>query len=177
VYGPGVEKGSKEYKVGKMANFLTVYGGTEKALSVQANIDVPTAKRVLESFYQAYPGVLAFSKRLQKEAKSTGRIITPTGRVLPVDSSRAYSALNYMVQSTSRDVTCRGLIRLHEAGFTPYLRLVIHDEILASVPEVKSKWGADEIGRLMAMELKGVDVGTDPEVGGRSWGSLYGSDF
>jgi DNA polymerase-1 len=95
------------------------------------------------------------------------------GRRLPVDPTRAYSALNYLIQSTSRDVTGKALLRLHESGFTPYLRLPIHDEILASVPEAKAQWGAERIAELMAEQMGPVLIDTDPEVGGRSWGSLY----
>ena len=65
------------------------------------------------------------------------------------------------------------MIRLHKAGFTPYLRLVIHYEILASVPEGRAEWGAGEIGRIMTEAMGEVTIGTDPKVGGRSWGSLY----
>jgi DNA polymerase-1 len=82
-----------------------------------------------------------------------------------------------MVQSSSRDITAKGLIRLHEAGFTPYLRLPIHDEVLASLPAGKANWGAGKIGELMSTDFQGVHIGTDAEVGGRSWGSLYGSDY
>lgn len=164
-------------KVGKMANFLTVYGGGPKTLADQAHIDFPTARRVLDGFAKTYPGVARYAKKLAAEASRSGYIVTPMGRRLPVDSSRSYSALNYMIQSSSRDVTCRALIRLHEAGFTPYLRLPIHDEIVASVPEQKAEWGAAEIGRLMAEQMGPVLIGTDPEVGKRSWGSLYGADY
>lgn len=164
-------------KIGKMANFLTVYGGGPKTLTEQARIDFPTAKRVLDGFSKTYPGVAGYSKKLAADAARQGYIITPMGRRLPVDSSRSYSALNYMIQSSSRDVTCRALIRLHEAGFTPYLRLPIHDEIVASVPAEKAEWGASEIARLMAEQMGPVLIGTEPEVGKRSWGSLYGADF
>ena len=164
-------------KIGKMANFLTVYGGGPKTLAEQASIDIPTAKRVLAGFARTYPGVAAYGKRMATEATKNGYIITPQGRRLPVDSSRAYSALNYMIQSSSRDVTCRALIRLHEAGFTPYLRLPVHDEIVASLPSEKAQWGAREIGRLMAEQMGPVLIGTDPEIGKRSWGSLYGADY
>ena len=164
-------------KVGKMANFLTVYGGGPKTLAEQAHIEIQTARKVLDGFSSTYTGVASYAKRLSAEAVRTGHIVTPVGRRLPVDSSRPYSALNYMIQSTSRDVTCRALIRLHEAGFTPYLRLPIHDEIVASVPAGKADWGAAEIARLMAEQMGPVLIGTDPEVGKRSWGSLYGADY
>lgn len=164
-------------KVGKMANFLTVYGGGPEALSAQAHVDIDTATKVLDGFSKTYPGVSSYSKKLASMARGNGYIITPSGRRLPVDSSRSYSALNYMVQSTSRDVTCRALIRLHEAGFTPYLRLPIHDEFVASLPADKAGWGSKEIARIMQEQMGPVLIGTDPEVGKRSWGSLYGAEY
>jgi len=164
-------------KVGKMANFLTVYGGGPKKLAEQAHVDFDIARRVLDGFAKTYPGVARYSKRLAIEAGRRGHIVTPMGRKLPVDSSRCYSALNYMIQSSSRDVTCRALIRLHEAGFTDYLRLPIHDEIVASLPAGKAKWGASEIATLMAEQMGPVLIGTDAEIGKRSWGSLYGADY
>lgn len=159
-------------KVGKMANFLVVYGGGAAKLAANANISFPQAKHTLDAFASAYPGVTKLKKVIEQEAKS-GRITTPTGRVLPVDEGREYSALNYLIQSTSRDVTCRGLLQLDEAGFTPYLRLPVHDEVLASVPTEHAEYGAKEIARLMAMEFRGVLIDTDAEVYGRSWGDGY----
>lgn len=163
-------------KIGKMVNFAYVYGSGPSNIAQQADIDLGTAKRVIAGFESAYPKVKELSKRLMRDAMIKGYIVTPYGRVLPVDQQRPYAALNYMVQSSSRDITAGGLIRLHKAGFTPYLRLPIHDEVLASVPAGKAEWGAGEIGRIMSTEFCGVQIGTDPEVGGRSWGSLYGAD-
>ncbi|ASZ75209.1 DNA polymerase I [Mycobacterium phage MissWhite] len=164
-------------KVGKTANFQKVYGGGPKALAEAVGISIPVAKRVHEAFSATYPGVERLSKKLAAEAGRNGYIVNGMGRRLPVDSSRTYSALNYMIQSSSRDVTCRALIRLHEAGYTPYLRLPIHDEIVASLPAEHAEKAANHIGYLMQEQMGPVLIGTDPEVGQRSWGSLYGADY
>ncbi|AEL17915.1 DNA polymerase [Mycobacterium phage Trixie] len=164
-------------KVGKTANFQKVYGGGAGALAEAVGISVPVAKRVHAAFSKTYPGVERLSKKLATEAGRNGYIINPMGRRLPVDSARTYSALNYMIQSSSRDVTCRALIRLHEAGYTPYLRLPIHDEIVASLPADAAGEAAAHIAQLMAEKMGPVVIGTDPEVGKRSWGSLYGADY
>lgn len=174
---PGTEITKELRGYAKTVNFGRVYGGGAKTVAEQTGLDLKTAKMVVDGFDKAYPGVKQFSAKLQREAAESGYVITPTGRRLPVDSGREYSALNYVIQSTSRDVTGKALIRLHEAGFTPYLRLAIHDEILASVPEPKAEWGSREIGRIMAEQMGPVFVCTEPEVGARSWGSLYGADY
>lgn len=163
----------KHRKWAKVVNFGRVYGGGVKTVQEQTGLDKETAQAVVDGFDKAYPGVQRLSRRLQNEAKRNGYITTPSGRRLPVDPDRAYSALNYLVQSTSRDVTCRGLVKLHRAGFTPYLRLPIHDEVVASLPIDKAEWGAARIGDLMAEHMGPVHVKTDPEVPGKSWGHDY----
>lgn len=160
-------------QVGKTTNFLQVYGGGFKTLAEKADIDIATAKRVFAAFAWTYPQVGVFSKRLSRIAVQQGYITTRTGRRLPVDRARPYSALNYMVQSTSRDVTCRGLLALDKAGFTPYLRLPVHDEVIASVPTEHAEYGAREIARHLRMELEGVVIDTDADVYGPSWGHGY----
>ncbi|QHB41226.1 DNA polymerase I [Mycobacterium phage Chupacabra] len=177
-----IDKDSPERKYAKVVNFGRVYGGGAKTVAEQTGLSMAMAQQVVSGFDKAYPAVQKLSQRLQREAIRNGYITTPFidglgGRRLPVDPDRAYSALNYLIQSSSRDVTARALIRLHENGFTPYLRLPIHDEILASVPAEHAEWGARRIGDLMAEQMGPVLIGTDPEVGGRSWGSLYGADY
>lgn len=172
-FGPHITKDDKERKWAKTVNFGRVYGGGAKTVAEQTGLDLPTAQRVVSGFDRAYPGVAKLSQKLQREAIQNGYIITKTGRRLPVDPQRAYSALNYLIQSTSRDVTGSALIRLHQAGLTSNLRLPIHDEVLASVPEGEAEVYAKEIARLMAMDMGPVRISTDAEVGGRSWGSLY----
>lgn len=176
-FGKHIKKDDKERKWAKVVNFGRVYGGGAKTVAEQTGLDLRTAQTVVSGFDRAYPGVKTLSAKMAKQAEQQGYIVTPTGRRLPVDPARGYSALNYLIQSTSRDVTGAALIRLHENGFTPYLRLPIHDEILASLPAEKARGGASRIAELMAMDMGQVHIGTDAEVGGRSWGSLYGADF
>lgn len=176
-FGDHITKDDPERKYAKVVNFGRVYGGGASTVAEQTGLNIKAAKQVVDGFDSAYPGVTKYSRHLQQVAMRQGYVETPFGRRLPVDKDRPYSALNYMVQSTSRDVTGRGIIMLHKAGFTPYMRLPIHDETLSSIPEKKAEWGAQEIARHMAMDMGPVWIGTEPEVGGRSWGSLYGADY
>lgn len=159
--------------VGKTVNFAYVYGSGPANIAETCGISVPEARKVIKGFETAYPGVKEYSDRLQAEAKANGFITTPSGRRLYVDSDRAYAALNYMIQSTSRDITAAALLRLDASGFTPYIRLPIHDEILASVPEDKADWGAQKIAEIMATDFMGVHIGSDADVYGSSWGGGY----
>lgn len=172
-----VVKDDKYYKLAKTANFQKVYGGGAKGLAQQTGIDLETARQVHEGFDRAYPSVKAMSKRVAKQAERDGYVTTPTGRRLPVDANRSYSALNYIIQSTSRDVTARGLVRAHREGFTPYIRLPVHDEAVASFPSEMAEYEAVMLAEVMSEQMGPVFIDTDYEVGKRSWGSLYGSEY
>ena len=162
-----------ERKVGKTVNFAYVYGSGPRNIAATCGITVDKAREVIKGFERTYPRVKELSLRLQKEARSNGFIVTPTGRKLPVDPERPYAALNYMVQSTSRDITAAALLRLDKAGMTDFLRLPIHDEILACVPEDKAHNAAKYIADVMSCDFFGVHIGTDADVLGKSWGGGY----
>jgi len=172
-FGDHITKDDPERKYAKVVNFGRVYGGGARTVAEQTGLDLKTAKRVVEGFDAAYPGVTRYSQKLQRQAERLGYIVTPVGRRLPVDPERPYAALNYMVQSTSRDVTARALQRLHAEGFTQFLRLPIHDEILASLPAAEAEEGARAIADCMREQMGPVLIDTDPEVYGRSWGDGY----
>lgn len=159
-------------KVGKMGNFLIVFGGGWKALKEQAKVSEEVARRTIEAFNSTYTWVDKLSKKLSAEAKRNGGIYTITGRWLPVDRSRAYSALNYYIQSGSRDITARAILNLHKAGFTPWMRLPIHDELVFSFPKAQAKELMQEAARIMAFTIRDVLIPADGEIGDRSWGSV-----
>jgi DNA polymerase-1 len=171
----GANATQEHRKYAKVVNFGRVYGGGAKTVSEQTGLPFMTAKKVVEAFDKRYPGVRTYSDVLMRLADSQGYVVTPTGRVLPVDEGRGYSALNYVIQSSSRDVTCRGLLRLHKAGFTPYMRLPIHDEIVGSLPEGVADLGAKRMAKLMSEDMGEVFIDTDAEVYGMSWGHGYGA--
>ncbi|GEB50394.1 DNA polymerase [Streptomyces cacaoi] len=159
--------------IGKMTNFLSAYGGGASALMEQGGLDEPTAKHVITKFWQAWPGLARYNRQLMDEARRRGRITTMTGRQILVDKDRPYSAMNYKIQSSSRDVTGRALLRLHKEGFTPYARLPVHDECVFSMPAEHAEYGARRAAQIMREEIRGVVIDTEPTVAGRSWGSKY----
>ncbi|MEU5299771.1 DNA polymerase [Streptomyces noursei] len=160
-------------KLGKMTNFLIVFGGGPEALSSQAGIPVHEAKRVMDIFMETYPGVEAFMKHKTQEARRQGYVTTPSGRRLYVEKKFAFRGTNYFVQSGSRDITCRALVRLHHAQLAQFALLPIHDEILFSVPIEHADTAAKMTDELMKETVLGLEIPTDPDRGGKSWGSLY----
>ncbi|WP_025275011.1 DNA polymerase [Haloglycomyces albus] len=174
VFGDGYT--DKQRKLMKSVGFGKLYGGGAKTLSKQAGITLEEAQRACDAYDEAYPKIAAYSKRLVDQARRRGYVINPFGRKLFVDQSRAYAAVNFMIQSTARDLFTQSLIRLDRVGYTPYLRLPVHDEVLASVPEAAAVKAAAHIAEVMADVFESVPIATDAEIGEQSWGSIYPAD-
>lgn len=172
IWGPNFTKGHR--KIGKGVGFGKVYGGGATTLSRQTGAPLDEVKQAVAAYDRVYPGIKRYSRDVQRKARANGYVvITPTGRRLALDRDRVYAATNYAVQSTARDVLCQALLNMHNAGLTEYLLLPIHDECLGSAPVDVVDEVAREVGEAMRMDFFGVPLDTDPEVGGRSWGSLY----
>lgn len=172
IYGPDYTKFHR--KLCKGVGFGKVYGGGALTLSRQTGAPLADVKKAIGAYDRTYRGIKRYSQRLQREARAEGYVVwTPVGRRLPLDRDRVYAATNYAVQSTARDVLCQALLDMDDKGLTEFLLLPIHDEALGCAPDDIAEDVAREVGDCMSMDFFGVPLNTDPEVGGRSWGSLY----
>ncbi|KAF4408626.1 DNA polymerase [Streptomyces lycii] len=172
VFGPGFTKAQR--KIAKVVGLGKVYGSGAETASKQTGAPIAQIRETMAAYDRAYPEIRQASNRWQREARWDGYVTrSATGRRLPLDRSRAYAVVNYKVQSTARDVLGQAMDNCEAAGLLPYMRLPVHDEILASVPRGDAREIAAEFKRCMTMNLFGVPIDAEPEIGGRSWGSLY----
>lgn len=169
---------AKDRKLFKAAGFGKVYGGGTETLARQTGAPEWEIDRAVSAYDSLYPEIKRASTRWQREARGNGLVtVSATGRRLPLDRSRVFAVVNYQCQSAARDLLGQALIDMHESQLTQWLRLPIHDEVLASVPQAEAAEIAREIERCMTMSLYGVPIVAEAEIGGRSWGSLYGADY
>jgi DNA polymerase-1 len=176
VFGEGFT--AKHRKISKGIAFGKVYGGGAATISRQTGAPIEDVRRAMAAYDRVYPEVRRMSNAWQREAYETGMVhVSVTGRRLPLDRDRTYAVVNYGVQSAARDCLGQSLINLEEAGMLDALRLPIHDEVLASVPKAEAADYARTIQDCMTFDLYGVPIEAEAEIGGRSWGSLYGADF
>lgn len=165
-------------KVCKGIGFGKIYGGGAATIQRQTGAPMSEVKSALAAYDRVYPEIKRMSARWQREARETGMVhVSVTGRRLPLDRDRTYAVVNYACQSAARDVLGQAMLHMEEAGLLDYMRLPIHDEVLASVPAGEAEDIAREFERCMTFDLFGVPIQAEAEVGGRSWGSLYGADF
>ncbi|MFF2543974.1 DNA polymerase [Kitasatospora sp. NPDC058063] len=168
----------KQRKLSKSTGLGKVYGGGAATISRQSGVPIEDVQRAIRAYDRLYPEIRRASRRWQREAFETGMVsISVTGRRLPLDRDRTYAVTNYMCQSAARDVLGQSLLNIEAAGMLDLLRLPIHDEVLVSAPAGEAEDVAREIERCMTWPLYGVPIEGEAEIGRRSWGSLYGSDY
>jgi DNA polymerase-1 len=166
--------GDYERKIAKAIGLGTVYGGGADHIASQTGAPVEDVRRAREIYNRVYPEIGRSSRRWQREARGRGLVtVSATGRHLPLDRDRMYAVVNYQCQSAARDVLGQSMLEMEERGLLPYMRLPIHDEVLAFAPAADAAEISREFVSCMTMELEGVPITADGEIGGRSWGSLY----
>nr|BEK66812.1 hypothetical protein KPHV_40390 [Kitasatospora purpeofusca] len=176
IKGPDATKADR--KLFKGAGFGKVYGGGVTTLARQTGATEEEIRRAVAAYDRLYPEIRRASARWQREARANGMVaISATGRRLPLDRDRMYSVVNYLCQSAGRDLLGQAILNAEEAGLLDTMVLPIHDELLASVPAGEAEEYAREYERCMTTSLYGVPIVATAEIGGRSWGSLYGADF
>lgn len=173
-YGPDFTKENRKHMKG--AGFGIVYGGGAKGLAPKLGLDVNTAKRVVATYNRVYPEIARYSKRLQREAYANGMVMrSQTGRILSLDRDRTYAAINYQVQSLAADILKEALGDLFAEGLGDYIRMPVHDEIIASAPADVADDVARKIGEVMSRPLgrTGIHLDAEGEVTGDHWGAAY----
>jgi DNA polymerase-1 len=173
----GLEATKRDRKVFKGAGFGKVYGGGVATIARQTGAPEHEIARAVAEYDRVFPEIKRASSRWQREARATGLVtVSVTGRRLPLDRHRTYAVVNYQCQSAARDVLGQAMLNMRDAGLLDYMKLPIHDEIVFSAPKSDAADIAREFERCMTMDLFGVPVVAEAELGGRSWGSLYGAD-
>lgn len=109
--------------------------------------------------------------------RKIGYVITPFGRRLIVDASKAYTAVNYKVQSTAADLMKHALLDvMADPELAPTVLLLIHDEILGQARKREAEYVAERYAKVMTREFMRVPITASGKVYGPSWGHGYMED-
>lgn len=146
--------------VGKMTNFLIVYGGGGQALHEQASIPLEEAKQIVRKWRERYPAIQRLTQDLMQH---TDFLRTISGRKLAVKSfkgeTKAYANINYLVQSSARDLLVDAWYRLEESfGRRGIVWFPIHDELCLQVPNGQLEEVTADAERAMSMDFMGVPI-------------------
>jgi DNA polymerase-1 len=175
IYGPDFTKFQRG--LGKGVGFGKVFGGGAPTLARQTGAPIEQVREAIAKYDAVYPEIKKFGRMLQRKAEYGKReVVTVSGRHLPLDKDRLYAAVNYVVQSTARDVIAESIVDIFDAGLGDHLILPIHDEVLFQAPAADAEEVGREIGKIMSKPFMGVPLTASADVYGKNWGGGYGAD-
>lgn len=150
---------------GKKFNYSIIYGAGMRSIRKAFHAKQDRAREMIQAYHAAYPEVGELQRRIEFKLVDQGYIRTPWGRHHRVEGKgyraaerEAYKFTNYLVQGTAADLIKDALVKIHKAG-VPVVN-VVHDEIVAEVPEAD----AEEAGRIIVEAM--TEFGED-EPGGK----------
>ena len=171
----------------KAINFGIIYGISAFGLSQQLGIAQSEAKRFIDAYFEAYPGIRAYMDRAKAQAKSSGIVTTLYGRRIHIGSMsdknparRGFAeraAINAPIQGGASDIIKRAMIRLpgvlSDAGLSAKMLLQVHDELIFEAPEAEAEASKDLICRVME-DSAALNVPLVVEAGiGTSWAEAH----
>jgi DNA polymerase-1 len=116
-----------------------------------------------------FPQLIRWRESIREQGEAGEILDNGFGRKMRCDQARAYTvAPALMGQGGARDIMCASLLRLPRQVW-PMLRVMVHDEILLSVPKDIALDVAQEVHRAMTWEWRGVPILCDMTFG-TSWG-------
>jgi DNA polymerase-1 len=158
------------------------YGSGIQKMADTAGVTFEEMKKVSDDIFGAYPGIKRFMVETEalgkqrEENEGVGYIVTGTGRHIPADAGKMYTLTNYTLQGTAAELMKKAIVRLDAAGYSPYMLMAIHDEMIFSMPADMVEEALPEIEALMSYcngEFD-VDLPAEPEIiGDQSWGQKY----
>lgn len=175
IWGPEFTKFQRS--LGKGVGFGKVFGGGAPTLSRQTGAPIEQVREAIAKYDAVYPEIKKFGRMLQRKAEYGKReVVTVSGRHLPLDKDRLYAAVNYVVQSTARDVIAESIVDIFDAGLGDTLLMPIHDEVLFQSPAEDAEEVGHEIGKIMSKPFMGVPLTASAEIYGKNWGAGYGAN-
>jgi DNA polymerase-1 len=144
----------------------------ERALGPADYLRYQTIQASRWSYREAGQDVRPFITTLLRD--KMGWIKNPYGRKLLVEANHAYAGLNYLVQSTARDIFGDALLRImDDRELEQYALLPIHDELLGQAPIDIAEEIVRRYAAVMSTEFMGVPLTASGKVYGTRWGDGY----
>jgi DNA polymerase-1 len=167
----------------KVVNYGLMYGMGASRLANETGMRPPEAKKFIESYFRALPGVKRYLDGSLQQAREKKEVWTIFGRRRPlpdIDSTNGMQrvaaenmAVNTPLQGAAADIVKRAMLAVHERllkrGLQARLLLQVHDELVLDVPEEE----VVEVERLLRDAMAGAaDLRVPLEVAvghGRTW--------
>ena len=164
---------SKEQRYrAKTVNFSITYGAGATNLAGQLDIPRSEAKKIIESYYQEYPGLKAYMTNIVESAREKGYVETVMGRrryLRNINSNNAFvrsgeerNAINSPIQGSAADMIKLAMIKVHqvleEGNYDTKMIMQVHDELVFDVPKAELEELMPKIETCMKEAIPGLKV-------------------
>ena len=148
IYHVPLEEVTKSMRrTAKAVNFGIIYGISSFGLSEDLGINVSEAKKFIDQYLEAFPGISEYMEREKEAAYKNGYVKTLMNRrrVIPELQSKNYMvrssgermALNTPIQGTAADILKKAMVELYDSLNEKKLKskilLQVHDELILNV--------------------------------------------
>ena len=140
--------------VGKTLNYATLYGAGAPRIAKTLSIEVEQAKEILDRWYALYPEVGKLKWQLARAVRKRGYIRSAGGRRHYFEQPN-HMMLNRLISGSCAEIFKAALIELHEAGVP--MVLLVHDEVVAEVPEDRADHVAGLLERALARGMGRIE--------------------
>jgi len=175
---PNMTKDDKRRKLIKTLVYGMIYGASVRKSALSIGVPIDEMQEISDKVHHRFPGIKRFmndsiemgERKLKEEGR--GYATLDSGRQLPADDNKMYTLVNYQLQGTAAELMKLAVLRLDAAGFTPYIQMIIHDEVIFSLPEEMVQESMPVIEECMSY-VDGefaIDLLAEPEVLGVRWG-------
>lgn len=151
---------------------------------VNSGIERELAERFDAGMQTGYPDLCVWRTDVRTRGEAGELLDNGFGALMRCDPHRAYTqAPALMGQGTARDIMCEGLLRLPQE-YIPWLRGVVHDEAVFSVPvdrveeciaTVTAAFTMD-LAEITGGRLTSVPITTGASRPGENWAQCYAKD-
>ncbi len=145
--GPDDEVSPNMRRQAKAVNFGIVYGISDYGLSQNIGISRKQAKEFIDTYFEEYPGVKAYTENIVSQAREQGFVetILHRRRYLPDINARNFNqrtfaertAMNTPIQGSAADIIKVAMIEMDKAlqNMEATMLLQVHDELIFEAPE------------------------------------------
>jgi DNA polymerase-1 len=189
LFGVPVEQVTPEMRrAAKVVNFGIMYGLQPYGLAQRLGIPKSEAHRIIEQYFERYPGIRRYMEETLERARRLGYVETLCGRrrYFPTITSKNQTvraaaeraAINAPIQGSAADMMKRAMIAIHRRLRSERLRtmmlLQVHDELLFEVPERELATVEELVRTEMQQALSLGEVPVVVEIGiGRNWDEAH----
>lgn len=172
-WGGPLDRSNPHREVAKTIAHGWNYGRGWRAIGKVPGVGMDRARRFNAIMRKVFPDLVGWQDDIRAEARDKGILDNGWGRRMRVTKGREYTqAPALMGQGAARDIMMEGLLRLPES-IRPWLRGVIHDEVVLSVPEDVVHDVERQVRQALSFEWRGIPVVADEGEWGSSWGAVY----